>query len=191
MTKNFTRKITTAALAAMIALGSSITAAPAHAEGKDILGLIGGAVGGGFIGSTIGKGSGRTVATATGAVLGGLAGQSVGRSLDRADRYERRAGYYDNSGYYGGGGYYETSRTYYAEPQPQRVYYVAPRSYEQRVRTYEVVPAPASYTVVDNSVGGYDQGYCREYNQRVTVGGRTQDSYGTACLQPDGSWKIQ
>lgn len=32
--------------------------------------------------------------------------------------------------------------------------------------------------------------YCREYQQTVTVGGRLQDSYGTACQQPDGSWKI-
>jgi hypothetical protein len=32
--------------------------------------------------------------------------------------------------------------------------------------------------------------YCREYQQRVTVGGRPQESYGTACMQPDGSWKI-
>ncbi len=32
--------------------------------------------------------------------------------------------------------------------------------------------------------------YCREYQRRVTIGGKVQDSYGTACLQPDGSWKI-
>lgn len=32
--------------------------------------------------------------------------------------------------------------------------------------------------------------YCREYQSRVNVGSRIQESYGTACLQPDGSWKI-
>jgi surface antigen len=32
--------------------------------------------------------------------------------------------------------------------------------------------------------------YCREYQQTVTIGGRPQQSYGTACRQPDGSWKI-
>lgn len=32
--------------------------------------------------------------------------------------------------------------------------------------------------------------YCREYQRRVTIGGKVQDSYGTACMQPDGSWKI-
>jgi hypothetical protein len=32
--------------------------------------------------------------------------------------------------------------------------------------------------------------YCREYQQMVVVAGRQQESYGTACMQPDGSWKI-
>ena len=31
---------------------------------------------------------------------------------------------------------------------------------------------------------------CREYTAPVRVGGRIVDSYGTACLQPDGSWRI-
>lgn len=186
--KGFSRKISTLAMTGLLTLATLAgTTTPARAD-KDVLGLIGGAIGGGFIGNTIGKGSGRTVATATGAVLGGIVGQSVGRSLDRADRsaYSSGYGYYDRSGYYDRG--YSSSTVYYSEPAPQRVYYVAP-SYERRVRTYEVVPAPANYTIVDNSVG--NSGYCREYNQNVTVGGRTQSSYGTACLQPDGSWKIQ
>ncbi len=34
-------------------------------------------------------------------------------------------------------------------------------------------------------------GYCREYQQDIIVGGETHKSYGTACRQPDGSWKIQ
>ncbi len=32
---------------------------------------------------------------------------------------------------------------------------------------------------------------CREFQQEVTIGGETEQAYGTACLQPDGSWKIQ
>jgi surface antigen len=32
--------------------------------------------------------------------------------------------------------------------------------------------------------------YCREYQQTVTIDGKPQQSYGTACRQPDGSWKI-
>ncbi|RMD71848.1 MAG: glycine zipper 2TM domain-containing protein [Gammaproteobacteria bacterium] len=32
--------------------------------------------------------------------------------------------------------------------------------------------------------------YCREYQMEVIVGGKRQQAYGTACRQPDGSWKI-
>lgn len=32
--------------------------------------------------------------------------------------------------------------------------------------------------------------YCREFQQAVTVGGRTEQAYGTACQQPDGAWEI-
>lgn len=31
---------------------------------------------------------------------------------------------------------------------------------------------------------------CREFLQTVTIGGRTEQAYGTACRQPDGSWEI-
>lgn len=32
--------------------------------------------------------------------------------------------------------------------------------------------------------------YCREYQATATVGGQVQRTYGTACRQPDGVWKI-
>lgn len=32
--------------------------------------------------------------------------------------------------------------------------------------------------------------YCREFNQQITIDGRSQPAYGTACMQPDGSWEI-
>lgn len=32
--------------------------------------------------------------------------------------------------------------------------------------------------------------YCREFQQSVTVGKRTENAYGTACKQSDGTWKI-
>ena len=31
---------------------------------------------------------------------------------------------------------------------------------------------------------------CREFQQSITVGGKTEDAWGQACLQEDGSWKI-
>ena len=32
--------------------------------------------------------------------------------------------------------------------------------------------------------------YCREYQKTATIGGRPQETYGTACRQPDGSWQF-
>lgn len=34
------------------------------------------------------------------------------------------------------------------------------------------------------------QGYCREYQQTVYIGGEPQQAYGTACRQPDGQWQV-
>lgn len=31
---------------------------------------------------------------------------------------------------------------------------------------------------------------CREYQTTVTVSGKKENAYGTACRQPDGSWKM-
>jgi hypothetical protein len=31
---------------------------------------------------------------------------------------------------------------------------------------------------------------CREFLQTVTIGGRSEQAYGTACRQPDGSWEL-
>jgi hypothetical protein len=31
---------------------------------------------------------------------------------------------------------------------------------------------------------------CREFTQTVIIGGQRQEAYGTACRQPDASWKI-
>jgi hypothetical protein len=32
--------------------------------------------------------------------------------------------------------------------------------------------------------------YCREFRQTVTIGGRTEEAYGTACRAPDGAWRL-
>lgn len=37
------------------------------------------------------------------------------------------------------------------------------------------------------SAGGEN---CREYQTTVTVGGKRENAYGTACRQPDGSWRV-
>lgn len=62
--------------------------------------------------------------------------------------------------------------------------------------------APIGDTIVWNQAGatggvtvvrdGYSSAgrYCREFQQSVTVGGRSEEAYGTACMQPDGAWEI-
>lgn len=32
--------------------------------------------------------------------------------------------------------------------------------------------------------------YCREFQQTVSIGGGTEQAYGTACQQPDGAWEV-
>ncbi len=49
--------------------------------------------------------------------------------------------------------------------------------------TSTIVPQPAFQTS-----GGQ---VCREFQETVTIGGQPQQAYGTACRQPDGSWKLQ
>jgi surface antigen len=48
-----------------------------------------------------------------------------------------------------------------------------------------------AYTVVPTkNVAVQGNKYCREYRSTANVAGKNQQVYGTACRQPDGSWKI-
>jgi surface antigen len=46
------------------------------------------------------------------------------------------------------------------------------------------------YQVTPTSTYESDTGPCREYTMDATIGGQTEQVYGTACRQPDGSWKM-
>lgn len=58
-------------------------------------------------------------------------------------------------------------------------YYDAPRTY------------PQAYAATADTYSNSDSSCLqeREYTTTVRVGGRNVEAYGTACLQPDGSWK--
>ncbi|HBM91091.1 MAG TPA: hypothetical protein DD400_04360 [Rhodospirillaceae bacterium] len=60
----------------------------------------------------------------------------------------------------------------------QPVYHT--RSYAQSLKA---VPVSADYT-------GNSGQYCREYQSVGSVSGLGAPLYGTACLQPDGSWRV-
>lgn len=47
-----------------------------------------------------------------------------------------------------------------------------------------------TYTVTPTKTYKQDNTYCREYTQTATVADKPQQVYGTACRQPDGTWKI-
>ncbi len=130
---------------------------------KQTMGTLLGAAGGALLGSQVGSGSGTLVAVAAGTLLGGMLGSEVGKSLDRADRLAMEQA---------------TQRTLEATPSGETVSWRNPDSGHSGT----IAPQP-SYT---NAAGQY----CREYGQTITVGGKTEKAYGTACRQPDGSWKI-
>jgi hypothetical protein len=72
----------------------------------------------------------------------------------------------------------------YSYPPPPPVYvYSYPYAYAYPS------PPPVAY-VVPPSPSAPSPPACREYETDATIAGRTQPAYGTACLQPDGSWRI-
>lgn len=46
-----------------------------------------------------------------------------------------------------------------------------------------------AYTVVPTRTYQVAEGPCREYTMDTVIGGRSEKVYGTACRQPDGSWR--
>lgn len=125
-------------------------------------GLIGAGLGG-LAGSQIGGGSGKLAATAIGVLLGGLVGSQVGQSLDKADLA-------------------------YANRTTQTALETAPAG---QTLPWQNPQTGASGTVVPQGYYQTANGqYCREFSQTITVAGRTQEGYGTACRQPDGTWRI-
>lgn len=51
-------------------------------------------------------------------------------------------------------------------------------------------PPPVAYVQNDLPPAPEPDRYCREYQRDVYIDGRRQPAYGTACQEPDGSWKL-
>lgn len=51
-------------------------------------------------------------------------------------------------------------------------------------------PDGIDYTVTPTRTYETAQGPCREFTMRAIIGGRPDTVYGTACRQPDGTWKV-
>lgn len=125
-------------------------------------GLLGAAIGG-LAGSQIGDGTGQLVAVGVGAVLGAMMGSEVGRSLDKADQLHAAQNY---------------QQTLETAPTGQTSEWVNPDTGHSGTHTP---------TRTYRSDSGQ---YCREFQQTVTVGGRTEEAYGRACREEDGAWRI-
>ncbi len=147
-----------------LAVVAGLLAACANDTGpKQTGGAILGGVGGAVAGAQFGKGKGQLAATALGTLLGAFVGSEVGKSLDRADQqYAHQAG----------------QRAFESAPSGQPVAWNNPDSGHSGTvtptRTYEAAPGQ----------------FCREYQTSVNIGGQIEQAYGTACRQPDGSWKV-
>lgn len=86
-------------------------------------------------------------------------------------------------------------------PPHRTVFYMPPPVYVPAPRTvvYETTVVRPVTTVVGSSLVAnpssetfYDGNgrLCREYQSTGWVGGLQSPIYGTACLQPDGSWRV-
>lgn len=129
---------------------------------KQTGGAVLGGIGGAVAGAQFGKGTGQLAATALGTLLGAYVGSEVGKSLDRADQAAaNRAG----------------QQAFETAPAGSSVAWNNPDSGHSGTvtptRTYYEGSQP-----------------CREYQTSVTIDGKTERAYGTACRQPDGSWKV-
>jgi surface antigen len=127
---------------------------------RTALGGLGGAAAGGLLAAALG-GSGTGIAAGT--ILGGLIGGVIGDRLDAAD--QRRA-------------QEAATRALETAPSGRAVAWQNPDSGNagtvMPTRTYQ-------------TSGGQ---YCREYQQTITISGERHQTYGTACRQPDGTWRI-
>jgi surface antigen len=105
----------------------------------------------------------RGLALVVGALAGGIIGQQVGAHLDARDR----------------------------EMYGQTMQHTLERAPDNSTGSWNNPNSGHSGTVVPTQTYQASNGqYCREFQTSVVVGGETQQGYGRACRQPDGSWKI-
>jgi surface antigen len=131
---------------------------------KQTGGSLVGAAAGGLLGAQFGSGTGKLVGTALGVLAGAWLGSEVGKTLDNADKAAMRQ-----------------SSQYALETT--KVGHTSDWSNPDSGNSGTVTPTKTYQTAAGE--------YCREYQQTVTVGGKTQDAYGTACRQADGTWKVK
>ena len=135
---------------------------------KQTMGGLTGAALGGLLGAQFGSsgrhghGDTRLATTAIGVLVGGLIGSEIGRSMDEVDRMKANQ----------------------AVVQAQTAPLGTNITWNNPNNDHHGSITPTRDGTAQNG------DYCREFQQSVTIGGKTQDAYGVACRQPDGSWRI-
>lgn len=128
---------------------------------KQGTGTIVGAVAGGAAGAAIGGKKNRIPGIAIGAMAGGILGNLIGADLDERDRQLAAAAEY-RALEYGQAG----QATPWNNPNTQHRGQIVPGKPYQQAGTY-----------------------CRPFTHTIYVSGQPQTARGTACRQPDGTWK--
>ena len=160
--KTIKQKLGISSISAVALVALLLSGCVTNGNQKEVGGTLLGAGLGGWAGSNIGGGKGRLAATAVGVLVGGLVGRGIGQSLDRMDKMHANQAY---------------QKAQYA-PIGQPIRWNNPNSGN-------------SGFVTPVREGNHNNGaYCREYTTTVNIGGRSESAHGTACRQPDGSWKM-
>src|SRR5262245_40614380 len=128
---------------------------------KEQGGTVLGALGGAAIGAA--AGDGKWWAIGAGALVGGLVGNRVGNYLDERDQQQA----YSTANYALDNNKDGQTATW-SNPQNNTGGYTTPTD------TYQTASG----------------GTCRTYQTGVSAGGQNQSGTGTACRQPDGTWKL-
>lgn len=123
-----------------------------------------GALAGGLIGNELFHGKNAFAGVLAGALVGGIVGDQIGQYMDRQDKINMQSAIVNT-------------------PMNQQASWTSDKAGPNG--------QPVTYTVRPVKQYKSHQHYCREYQTTVTVGGKVRQAYGTACRQPDGTWKIE
>ncbi|PIW26868.1 MAG: hypothetical protein COW30_12880 [Rhodospirillales bacterium CG15_BIG_FIL_POST_REV_8_21_14_020_66_15] len=148
-------------LALSVAVGLGGCEGSQYGQKQTVGGLTGAALGG-LLGAQFGSGTGKLATTAVGVLLGGLAGSEVGRTMDTVDRMKAD----------------EAARRARTAPLGETVTWNNPDSGNR-----------GTYTPLRDGTSSQGR-YCREFQQTITIGGKTEQGIGIACREPDGTWRI-
>lgn len=142
-------------------LGTGLVACSSNTQNENtVLGAASGAVAGGLAGSAIGAGTGNAVAIGVGAVTGAIVGGVVGHSMDHSDN--------------------------------TRAYRIMDYNPTNKQETWQNKKTHSSYTVKPTSnmltINGNPN--CRKFTTMGVIDGKaSEEMSGTACRQPNGTWK--